>query len=509
MNLLQFQSAYLRMVFADWCMSLRNNFSLRSFSAYSAVRVLGVMKPRILVVDDEVRMQRIFEINLTPKYEVLTCGDGEEALGMVKARDITLMITDLKMPRMNGMTLLKEVRRIQPELPVIITTAYGTVEGAVQAMKEGAVDYILKPIKMDEMELLIEKTLSLCRLKDENRDLRQELKTIYGPKNIVGNHPAMQKVIQLIQQVAGTKATVLIQGESGTGKELVARAIHYESDRSSKPFVVINCAAIPSSLLESELFGHEKGAFTGAVKTKKGRLELADKGTLFLDEIGEMPKELQVKILRILEEQKFQRVGGTEDIEVDNRIIAASNKDLKQAMEADAFREDLYYRLNVITIPIPPLREKKEDIPLLVEHFFKKHRGVCKKKIAGVSERALQLLMDYPWPGNVRELENALLRGMVLCRSDFIEVEDFPEELIHQVKEEGMVVAGDREKLKQMKKITQQKIKEEMEKKFIVEALRKGEGNIQRSAAMVDMDRRQFQNLIKKYGISRKDFEKI
>ncbi len=466
------------------------------------------MKPRILIVDDEIRMQRIFEINFSPKYEVLTCGDGEEALQVVKTKDVTLMVTDLKMPRMNGMTLLQEVRQIHPELPIIITTAYGTVEGAVQAMKEGAVDYILKPIKMDEMELLIEKTLSVCRLKDENRDLRQELKTLYGPKNIVGSHPAMQRVIQLIQQVAGTRATVLVQGESGTGKEIVARALHYESDRSSKPFVVINCAAIPSNLLESELFGYEKGAFTGAVKTKRGRLELADKGTLFLDEIGEMPKELQVKILRVLEEQKFQRVGGMEDIEVDNRIVAATNKDLKQAVEIGAFREDLYYRLNVIIIPIPPLRERKEDIPLLVEHFLDKHRGIGKKKIKGISERALKCLMEYTWPGNVRELENTLLRGLVLCPSDHIEVEDLPEELTCQEKEEEKAVAADRSELKQMKKQAQQKIKEEMERNFIIEALRKGEGNIQRSAAMVNMDRRQFQNLIKKYGIAKEEFGK-
>jgi transcriptional regulator with PAS, ATPase and Fis domain len=302
---------------------------------------------------------------------------------------------------------------------------------------------------------------------------------------------------------------VLVQGESGTGKELVARAIHYESDRSSKPFVVINCTAIPSSLLESELFGHEKGAFTGALKTKKGRLELADRGTLFLDEIGEMPKELQVKILRVLEEQKFQRVGGTEEIEVDNRIIAATNKDLKQAVEAGTFRDDLYYRLNVITIPIPALRERKEDIPPLVEHFLLKHREVLKKKITGVNEKALQLLMNYPWPGNVRELENALIRALVLCHSDCIGIGDLPEELRREGKEEEEAkFPVDKQELKQMKKHAQQKIKEEIEKNFAVEALRQGEGNIQRSAAKVGMDRRQFQNLIKKYGISKKDFQR-
>jgi DNA-binding NtrC family response regulator len=466
------------------------------------------MKPRILIVDDEARMQRLFEINLGPKYEVMTAGDGEQALEVVKSRDVALLVTDLKMPGMNGMTLLHEAHRIYPDLPVVIMTAYGTVEGAVQAMKEGAVDYILKPIKMEEMEILIEKTLSVRRLQDENRSLRQELQSVYGSTSIVGNHPAIQKVIQLISQVAGTKATVLVQGESGTGKEIVARAIHYQSDRASKSFVVINCAAIPSNLLESELFGHEKGAFTGAIKTKKGRLELADQGTLFLDEIGEMPKELQVKILRVLEEQKFQRVGGIEDVEVDNRIIAATNKDLKQAVEAGAFRDDLFYRLNVITISIPPLRERKEDIPLLVDYFLEKHRKVFKSRAAGVSDEALKLLVEYSWPGNVRELENTLVRAMILCGSEMIQPGDLPEELGREGMKEEWKLPADREELKQMKKEAQQKAKGEIEKRFILEALRQGGGNVMRSAEMVGMDRRQFQNLLRKYGISRKDFLK-
>ncbi|HXZ35239.1 MAG TPA: sigma-54 dependent transcriptional regulator [Thermodesulfobacteriota bacterium] len=466
------------------------------------------MKPRILIVDDEARMQRLFEINLGPKYEVMTAGDGEQALEVVKSGDVTLLVTDLKMPGMNGMTLLQEVHRVYPDLPVVIMTAYGTVEGAVQAMKEGAVDYILKPVKMEEMEFLIEKTLSVRRLQDENRSLRQELQSVYGPASIVGNHPAMQKIIQLISQVAGTKATVLVQGESGTGKEIIARAIHYQSDRASKPFVVINCAAIPSNLLESELFGHEKGAFTGAIKTKKGRLELADQGTLFLDEIGEMPKELQVKILRVLEEQKFQRVGGTEDVEVDNRIIAATNKDLKQAVEAGAFRDDLFYRLNVITISIPPLRERKEDIPLLVDYFLEKHRKIFKSRATGVSDEALKLLAEYPWPGNVRELENTLVRAMILCGSELIQPGDLPEGLGPEEIEEEVRPPTDREELKQMKKVAQQKAKGEIEKKFIIEALKQGGGNVMRSAEMVGMDRRQFQNLLRKYGISRKDFLK-
>lgn len=468
------------------------------------------MKPHILIVDDESRMQRLFEINLSPKYRVLTCGDGRQALEIGRSQPIDLLVTDLKMPGMNGLELLREMHKERPDLPVLIMTAYGTIESAVQAMKQGASDYILKPIKMDEMELVIEKTLSLRRLREENRDLRQELKTLYGPENIIGGHPSMQKVIHLIHQVAGTKATILIQGESGTGKEIVARAIHYVSDRSSKPFVVINCAAIPHNLLESELFGHEKGAFTGAIKTKKGRLELANPGTLFLDEIGEMPKELQVKILRVLEEKKFTRVGGTEDIEVDNRIIAATNKDLKQAVEAGNFREDLYYRLRVITISIPPLRDRKEDIPLLVEHFVRKHREVCRKNISRVSDAAIQKMREYSWPGNVRELENAVLRALVLCQSEKIEeitVEDLPEEVAAGEKAHPVTVPVDREELKSMKKQVQQKITEEMEKNFVSEALRQEKGNVLRSAARVGMDRRQFQNLMKKYGISKEDFQ--
>jgi two-component system NtrC family response regulator len=468
------------------------------------------MKPQILIVDDEVRMQRLFEINLSPKFDICTCGDGNQALEILKNQEVSLLVTDMKMPGMNGLVLLQEARKLAPQLPVILMTAYGTVETAVQAMKEGAADYLLKPIKMDEMEILIEKNLAISRLQDENRGMKQELKSIYGLENIISRHPAMNKVIDLIQQVAATKTTVLIQGESGTGKELVARAIHFGSDRASGPFVVINCAAIPGTLLESELFGHEKGAFTGALKAKRGRLEVADKGTLFLDEIGEMPRELQVKILRVMEEQKFQRVGGTEDIEVDNRILAATNKDLKQAVEKGSFREDLYYRLKVITISIPPLRERKDDIPVLVEHFLRKHRDNLKKKASRVSDKALHHMMEYPWPGNVRELENALIRALVLCPGETIEIQDLPEEIRGngKIEKENGKTPMDLEKLKKMKKEIQQKIKADMERKFIEDALRSGKGNVLRSAAKVGMDRRQFQNLIKKYEISKEDFIK-
>jgi DNA-binding NtrC family response regulator len=468
------------------------------------------VKYNILVVDDEKNIREgLAKLLEMEGHRSIPAADGQEALAVLEQGEVDLVVTDLKMPNLPGEELLRRAQSVAPGLPVIILTGHGTIESAVQAMKEGAADYILKPIKMDEMEILIEKTLAVSRLEDENREMKLELKSIYGAENIIGAHPLMAGVVDLIRQVADTKTTVLIQGESGTGKELVARAIHVGSGRASGPFVVINCAAIPGTLLESELFGHEKGAFTGALKTKKGRLEVADRGTLFLDEIGEMPRELQVKILRMMEEQKFQRVGGTEDIEVDNRILAATNRDLKKAVEAGSFREDLYYRLKVITISIPPLRERKEDIPILAEHFLRKHRANLRKKASRLTGEALQMLTNHDWPGNVRELENALVRAIVLCPGEVIEPRDLPEEIRGRAEEKRTETPGspaDREKLKQMKKEIQQKVKAEVERKFVVEALRSGKGNVQRSAARVGMDRRQFQNLIKKYGISKEDF---
>ena len=463
-------------------------------------------KRNILVVEDEVRMQRILEVNLRDRYNVLLASNGEEALDIVKGNDVNLILTDMKMPGKDGISLLHDVKAFAPDIPVILITAYGTVESAVQAMKEGAYDYILKPLKMDEIEMVVEKALSHARLIDENRYLRGELQSTYGFDSIISINPKMLQLLELVGQIADSKATVLLQGESGTGKELVARAIHYRSQRSKGPFIVVNCSAIPRELLESELFGYEKGAFTGASRLKLGSFELADTGTLFLDEIGEMEKELQVKILRALEGYGFMRIGGNENIEVDVRVITATNRELKEAVEAGEFREDLYYRLNVVCINLPPLRERREDIPLLAAHFMEKHKGEGKRDVNELSDEAMKLLEGYHWPGNVRELENCILRGIVLATTGRIEVVDLPAEVAERALPAGARPPKNAEELKLLKKREKERVVGQIERQFIVEALRRNRGNVSRSASDVGMDRRQFQNLIKKYRVFVEDY---
>ncbi len=458
-------------------------------------------KRNILIVEDEAKMRRILEVNLRDRYNVLLASNGDDALSVVKGNEVNLILTDMKMPGKDGISLLHDVKEFAPGIPVILITAYGTVESAVQAMREGAYDYILKPLKMNEIEVVVEKALSHARLIDENRSLREELKATYGFDNIISINPKMLQILELVGQIADSKATVLLQGESGTGKELVARAIHYNSQRSRGPFIVVNCSAIPRELLESELFGYEKGAFTGATRLKLGSFELADMGTLFLDEIGEMEKELQVKILRALEGYEFMRIGGNEYIEVDVRVITATNRDLKEAVDIGEFREDLYYRLNVVCINLPPLRERREDIPLLGAHFMEKHKGEGRREVNEISDEAMKLVERYHWPGNVRELENCILRGMVLAKTGRIEVGDLPEQVV-----EGAITAEglpprNTEELKVAKKREKERVVGQIEKQFIMEALRRNKGNISRSASDVGMDRRQFQNLIKKYRV--------
>jgi len=460
----------------------------------------------ILVVEDEVKMRRILEVNLRDRYNVLLASNGEEALNIVKANDVNLILTDMKMPGKDGLSLLHDVKEFAPDIPIILITAYGTIESALKAMKEGAYDYILKPLKMDEIEMVIDKALAHVRLLDENRYLREELRSTYGFDNIISVNSKMVQTLELIGQIANSKAAVLLQGESGTGKELVARAIHYSSQRSKGPFIVVNCSAIPRELLESELFGYEKGAFTGATRMKLGSFELADTGTLFLDEIGEMQRELQVKILRALEGYRFMRIGGTEYIDVDVRVITATNRDLKEAVVTGDFREDLYYRLNVVCINLPPLRERKEDIPLLAVHFIEKYEGEGKREVNEISDEAMKVLEQYHWPGNVRELENCILRGIVLAKTGRLEMRDLPGEVV-----EGALKAESRpprntEELKLMKKREKERAVGQIERQFIMEALRRNKGNISRSASDVGMDRRQFQNLIKKYGVSVDDY---
>jgi len=463
-------------------------------------------KRNILIVEDEVKMRRILEINLRDRHNVLLADNGDDALNIIKGNEVNLILTDMKMPGKDGISLLHDVKEFAPDIPVILITAYGTIESAVQAMKEGAYDYILKPLKMDEIEMVVEKALSHARLIDENRSLREELKATYGFDNIISINPNMLQILELVGQVADSKATVLLQGESGTGKELVARAVHYRGQRSKGPFIVVNCSAIPRELLESELFGYEKGAFTGATRLKLGSFELADTGTLFLDEIGEMEKELQVKILRALEGYGFMRIGGNEYIDVDVRVIAATNRDLKEAVEMEEFREDLYYRLNVVCINLPPLRERKEDIPLLLAHFMEKYKGEGKREVNEISDEAMKLVERYHWPGNIRELENCILRGMVLAKTDRIEVGGLPVEVAEGALPAEALPPRNTEELKLMKKREKERVVGQIEQQFVIEALQRNRGNISRSASDVGMDRRQFQNLIKKHGVTVGDY---
>ena len=466
------------------------------------------MKRTILIAEDEEKMGRVLEVNLQDRYRIFLARDGEEALRIFKENEVDLLLTDMRMPGRDGLSLLYEVKRLRPEVPVILITAYGTIESAVSAMKEGATDYLLKPIKLEEVEWVIQRALLHSDLLNENRQLKEEIKSLYGTDAIISKHPKMIEIMEMVGQVSGSKATVLIEGESGTGKELVARAIHLNSPRGGVPLVVVNCSAIPRELLESELFGHEKGAFTGAERRKIGSFEMAHQGTLFLDEIGETPKELQVKMLRAIEGYRFMRIGGTEEIDVDVRLIAATNRDLKTAVETGQFREDLFYRLNVVNIKLPPLRERKEDIPLLISHFIEKHKKEVKGKALEVSERALKAMLNYSWPGNVRELENCTLRAMLLARSNRIELDDLPPEVRGEGRELVHPVPRDSHELKRMKWEARRKVEDELEQVFLKEALKRNRGNISKTALDVGMDRRQLQNLIRKHRVVAKEFKR-
>jgi two-component system, NtrC family, response regulator len=381
----------------------------------------------ILVVDDEKNYLLVMETLLAGAgYGVLTIDSGEEALELTRRNDLDLIITDMKMPRMSGIELMEQLKQVYPDLPVIMMTAYGTVEKAVEAMKKGAFDYILKPFKNEELLLTIAKALDLRHLLTENRRLKQDLEQRYRFENIVGNSKAMQSIFAMVEKVAQTRATVLISGESGTGKELIARAIHHRSPRNLGPFISVNCGALTETLLESELFGHERGAFTNAVAMRKGRFELAEGGTLFLDEVAEMSPALQVKLLRVLQEMEFERVGGVKTIRVDVRVVAASNRELKVEVVAGNFREDLFYRLNVVYMEMPPLRLRSEDIPLLVTHFMQKYSEANHKEGIRLEPEVMKILLRYPWPGNVRELENVIERAVILCSHNTITADDLP-----------------------------------------------------------------------------------
>jgi two-component system response regulator AtoC len=386
-------------------------------------------KAKILIVDDEAIVRESLRDWLNDvSYQVFTAEDGPQALEILERQKPEIVIADLVMPGMDGIELMKRAKDMLPNVEVIIITAYGSIPTAISAIREGAYDYVEKPFCPERVELLIEKLVKHQRLIEENYSLQQKLDERYRFEEIIAKSPKMQRVIEVIKVIANSNATILITGDSGTGKELVARAIHSQSHRRCKPFVAVSCAALPESLLESELFGHEKGAFTGAYSQKKGKFEVANRGTLFLDEVGEMSANIQVHLLRVLEEKEFTRVGGNELIKVDVRVISATNKDIKKALANGEFREDLYYRLNVVSVELPPLREREEDIPLLAQHFLRKFAVENRKEITGFSPEATDFLLKYEWPGNVRELENAIERAVILAKGSLIEVADLPQE---------------------------------------------------------------------------------
>ncbi len=391
----------------------------------------GDARIRVLVVDDDQAVREALSRTLDKLgYEVALAADGQAGLDRLRQEDVHILLADLKMPKLSGQELLKAAKAIAPDVEVIVITGHGTVEDAVEAMKEGAYDFITKPFKRVQLEKTIKKAAEKQALVLQNRALQQRLDELQGTDQIIGNSPAIRQTLELVNQVAPSAATVLIQGESGTGKELIANAIHHGSPRRDRPFIKVNCAALPETLLESELFGYERGAFTGAVARKAGRFELADGGTLFMDEIGDLSPATQAKLLRVLQEGEFERLGGTRTLKVDVRLVGATNADLVARVREKRFREDLFYRLNVITIQIPSLRDRREDIPLLAQHFLSRFAARNAKDITGFTDEALDLLQTYAWPGNVRELENVIERAVVLTRSTRISPADLPETLV-------------------------------------------------------------------------------
>ena len=455
----------------------------------------GTPKFQVLIVDDEQVQREMLEGFLTKEgYGVGTAGDGAGALDRIKRGSFDLVLTDFRMPGMDGIQLLKELKRLNPEVVVVLLTAFGTVETAVKAMKEGADDYLTKPIDLDELLLLIQRVEREVGLSRENQELREQLREKFKVDFIISASRRMEEALNLVKRAAPSTATVLILGESGTGKELIARAIHYSSPRADKPLVKVNCAALPENLLESELFGHEKGAFTGAVGRRIGRFEQADQGTIFLDEIGDLSPSLQSKLLRALQEKEFERVGSSQTLRVDVRVIAATNRNLEEGIQKGTFREDLYYRLNVVTLSLPPLRERKEDIPPLIEHFLKKYARENQKTLASLSKEAKDLLMNYHYPGNIRELGNILERAVILSRGDTIMTQDLPLNLREGKVEDLMKDAARGRSLPETL--------EEIERLRITQALEKSHGVQTEAAEELGISERVLRYKMKKYKIA-------
>jgi two-component system response regulator AtoC len=452
-----------------------------------------VLGKRVLVIDDEENLRHYLQLVLGEAgYRVETASDGREALERMQQHTWDIVLCDIRMPRMDGVAFLKEVKARGLEGTIIMMSAYGTVDTAVEAMKIGAYDYVSKPFNADEIILTLKKAEERERLREENVRLKKEVQRDYDLEHIVAKSEAMRKIFDLIKKVAKYKSSVLITGESGTGKELVARAIHYNSDRKDKPLISINCGAIPENLLESELFGHVKGAFTDAVKTKKGLFEMANQGTMFLDEVGELPPSLQVKLLRVLQDGEIRRVGDTASFQVDVSLIAATAKDLTSEVKHGRFREDLYYRLNVLPIQLPPLRERKEDISALVEHFIELYNKKLGLRIKGTSKQAMARFLQYEWPGNVRELENIIERGMILAEKDTIGLEALPL-YVQEGSLSTTVPAG----------LSIKKGAKEMEIKLIKEALKKTAGNRLQAARILEISHKALLYKLKEYGLAK------
>jgi len=447
------------------------------------------VKLTILVADDEKNIREgLREALALDGYEVLTAADGQEAMEAVTRGDVDLLITDLKMPRLSGEELLKGVTSQSPTLPVIILTGHGTIESAVQAMHDGAYDFLTKPVNLDRLSLLVKRALASRELAEQNRAMQEELERRSGFASIIGRSAEMRQVFEIVRQVAPSRSSVLLTGESGSGKEMIAEALHYNSPRKDKSFIKVHCAALTESLLESELFGHEKGAFTGAIARKRGRFELAHLGTLFLDEIGEINQNVQIKLLRVLEEKRFERVGGEETVEVDVRLIAATNRDLKEAITRGTFREDLYYRLNVVNIHIPPLRERKEDIPLLVAAFLREFSQENGKSLEGIDAKARLALYNYPWPGNVRQLRNSIESAVVLAKGSTITLDDLPPNIRGET-------GGDLLRLPVGASLA------DVEKEVIRSTLAREGGNKSRTAEILGIGRKTLHRKIEEYGL--------
>jgi len=497
-------------------------------------------RKRVLVADDELNMRRVLEAILRREgYDVVTAANGLDAVSEMN-RDIHTVITDLKMPGLDGMGLLRKLQQDFPEVPVVMITAHGSVESAVEAVKLGAFDYLEKPFEQEQIRQIVAKAMRTHEL--ARRDARPEEPSGRGRFRLIGSAPVIRQIFAVVEKVADTPSTVLITGESGTGKELIARALHENSSRHKGPFIKINCAAIPKTLMESELFGYEKGAFTGAVGAKPGRFELAHGGTLFLDEIGEIPVEMQVKLLRVLQESEFERVGGIKTIKVDVRLVTATNRDLLHEIQEEAFREDLFYRLNVVPIHIPPLRDRREDIPLLAEHFIAKFNDRLKKQITGITPDAVACLVAYHWPGNIRELENLMERTMLFCEGPLIRARDLPPEMIQQADisgamptppppapaarvtppvpvdaEEddvsgvgvgGIAAASGPTTLTSMPAVSAGSLKEavraeteRVERELIVRALEETSGNVTQAARILKISRKSLQTKMKEFGL--------